>query len=189
MDMDKFEIENYLEAGSRTRSSMDIEIIYRVGNEIAARIKNGGKLILMGNGGSAADAQHIAAELLGRYFKERRSLPAIALTTNTSALTAIANDYSYDYVFERQVEAFAKAEDAVIGISTSGSSRNVVRGLSKAKELGALTIGFTGSRKGEIDRIADYTIKVPSETTPIIQEVHIAIGHIISQIVEDVIAA
>jgi phosphoheptose isomerase (EC 5.3.1.-) len=188
MNMDKFEIENYLEAGSRTRSSMDIEMIYRVGNEIAERIRKGGKLILMGNGGSAADAQHIAAELLGRYFKERRSLPAIALTTNTSALTAIANDYSYDYVFERQVEAFAKPEDAVIGISTSGSSKNVVRGLSKAKEIGSLTIGFTGARKGEIDKIAHYTVKVPSETTPIIQEVHIAIGHLISQIVEDAIS-
>ncbi|WP_393972042.1 D-sedoheptulose 7-phosphate isomerase [Oxyplasma meridianum] len=186
--MDKFEIENYLEAGSRTRSSMNTEMIYKVGNEIAQKIMKGGMLILMGNGGSAADAQHIAAELLGRYFKERRSLPAIALTTNTSALTAISNDYSYEFVFERQIEAFASKRDAVIGISTSGSSKNVVRGLAKAKELGSLTIGFTGAKVGEIDRIAHYTIKVPSESTPIIQEVHIAVGHIISQIIEDSIS-
>ncbi|MGC8568944.1 MAG: D-sedoheptulose-7-phosphate isomerase [Nitrososphaeria archaeon] len=164
--------------------SGEVEKIARVAELIAEALRNGNKVILFGNGGSAADAQHIACEFVGRFMKERRSLPAIALTTNTSCLTAIANDYSYDIVFERQVEAFVKKGDVVIGISTSGRSRSVIRAIKRARELGAITVGLTGRSGGDLVSAADICIRVPSDETPRIQEAHIAIGHIISEIVE-----
>lgn len=142
-------------------------------------IKNGNKVLLFGNGGSAADAQHIAAEFTGRFVTERRSLPAIALTTDTSAITAIANDYGYDRVFERQVQGLAVQGDLLIGISTSGNSSNVVKALQTGKTLGCTTIGLSGRDGGMMNDCCDINIVVPSANTARIQEIHILIGHII----------
>lgn len=147
-------------------------------------LRSGGKVILCGNGGSAADAQHIAAEFIGRFQKERKSYPAIALSTNTSILTALANDYGYDIVFSRQIEALAEKRDVVIGISTSGNASNVIKALAKAKELGARTIALTGGSGGKLSKGADISIVVPSAVTARIQEAHIVIGHIICEIAE-----
>jgi D-sedoheptulose 7-phosphate isomerase len=147
-------------------------------------LKDGGKILLFGNGGSAADAQHIAAELVGRYKVERKSLPAIALTTDTSALTAIGNDYGYTHVFDRQVAALANKGDVVIGISTSGNSINVINALKLALKLNCKTIGFTGQDGGEMKDICDITLDVPSEDTPRIQEMHILIGHTICHLID-----
>ena len=147
-------------------------------------LKNGGKILIFGNGGSAADAQHIAAELVGRYKAVRKGLPAIALTTDTSALTAIGNDYGYDYVFNRQVEALANKGDVVIGISTSGSSANVISALKLASELNCKTIGFSGQDGGIMKDICDINLVAPSEDTPRIQEIHIIIGHTICHLID-----
>ncbi len=151
---------------------------------IRSSLDNGGKLLLMGNGGSAGDAQHIAAEFIGRYKKERPALPAIALTVDTSALTAIGNDYGYDFVFERQVDGLAQKGDIVLGFSTSGNSENVVRALKKAKEKGAKTIALLGKSGGKAKDEAEIAIVVPSNDTARIQEAHITIGHIICEILE-----
>ena len=182
------EIDAYLKEGSRARLNIDRKQVYELGHKIYDSMKEGGKLLIMGNGGSAADAQHIAAEFVGRFFKERRALPAIALNTNTSSLTAIANDYSYEDIFSRQVEALAKPGDVVIGISTSGNSKNVVEGIKKADSLGCLTVGLTGRSGGKLKDVAKMVIRVDSDSTPIIQEMHIAIGHMISNIVEDLVS-
>ena len=147
-------------------------------------LKNGGKILLFGNGGSAADAQHIAAELVGRYKVERKSLPAIALTTDTSALTAIGNDYGYIHVFDRQVEALANKGDVAIGISTSGNSINVISALKLANDLGCRTIGLSGKGGGEFNSLCDVNIIAPSEDTPRIQEIHIVIGHTICHLID-----
>ena len=147
-------------------------------------LANGGKLLLMGNGGSAADSQHIAAELIGRFKKERKAMPAIALTVDSSSLTALGNDYGFDTVFSRQVEALANPIDAIIGISTSGNSRNVIRALNLAREIGATTIGLMGNDGGKMKDCVDISIIVPSNDTARIQEVHITIGHIICEIIE-----
>ena len=147
-------------------------------------LAQGGKVLLMGNGGSAGDAQHIAAELVGRYKKERRALPAIALSVDSSALTAIGNDYGYNQVFERQMEALCRAEDVVIGISTSGNSENVNLALEKARSIQAGTIGLLGKGGGRARECADIAIVVPSHDTARIQESHITIGHIICELVE-----
>jgi D-sedoheptulose 7-phosphate isomerase len=147
---------------------------------LAERLERGGKLLLFGNGGSAADAQHIAAEFVGRYQLERAALPAIALTANSSTLTAVANDYGYKEVFARQIGAFGAEEDAAVGISTSGNSPNVLRGIATARERGMLTIGLTGRTGGELKGLADLCLCVPSDVTPRIQECHILAGHIVS---------
>lgn len=147
-------------------------------------IKSGGKVIFFGNGGSAADAQHLAGELVGRFKLERRAFPALALNTNTSIITAVSNDYGYDAVFARQIEAFGKPGDVVVGISTSGNSRNVIEGIRKAKELDARVIGLIGGDGGKMKDMLDVSINVPSSDTPRIQEGHIAIGHVICDIVE-----
>jgi D-sedoheptulose 7-phosphate isomerase len=152
---------------------------------IKSCLENGGKLILMGNGGSAADCQHIAAELVGRFKKERRAIAAIALTVDTSSLTALGNDYGFDTIFERQVEALAKKNDVVVGISTSGNSENVMRALKKSNAIGAETIGLLGNNGGKIKDIANISIIVPSNETARIQEVHITIGHIICELIEE----
>jgi D-sedoheptulose 7-phosphate isomerase len=154
---------------------------------ITDTLAHGNKVLLCGNGGSAADAQHIAAELTGRYKTERRGLPGIALTTDTSALTAIGNDFGYDKVFERQVEALANKGDLLIGISTSGNSANVLNALQKAKSMGCRTIGLSGRGGGEMNTLCDINIVVPSDDTPRIQEMHILIGHIMCQSVDDVL--
>ncbi len=160
------------------------ETIAQVGAALVAAMQSGKTLYLFGNGGSAGDAQHIAAELVGRFTKERRALPAVALTTNTSALTALGNDYEYNIVFSRQLEAFVKSGDIVIGISTSGNSPNVLHGLQTAKSLGAIAIGMTGESGGKTKAAADHCICVPSRDTARIQESHILIGHILCEIVE-----
>ena len=147
-------------------------------------LKNTGKILLFGNGGSAADAQHIAAELVGRYKITRTGLAAIALTTDTSALTSIGNDFGYDHIFDRQVEAIAKKSDVVIGISTSGESKNVINGLKMASKLGCGTIGLIGQDGGIMSQICDINLIVPCEDTARIQEMHILIGHIICQLIE-----
>ena len=157
--------------------------------EIAANLcidtlKNGGKILIFGNGGSAADAQHIAAELVGRYKVERKGLPAIALTTDTSALTSIGNDYGYARVFDRQVEALANKGDVAIGISTGGSSGNVISALKLAKGMGCKTIGFSGRDGGEMNDVCNVNLVVPAEDTPRIQEMHIVIGHTICHLID-----
>jgi len=148
-------------------------------------LKQGNKILLFGNGGSAADAQHIAAELTGRYKTERRGLPGIALTTDTSALTAIGNDYGYDRVFDRQVESLANKGDLLLGISTSGNSKNVINALRLGQDLGCKTIGFSGKDGGMMNAICDINLVVPSDNTPRIQEMHILFGHTICQIIDD----
>ncbi len=148
-------------------------------------LKNGKKIILFGNGGSAGDAQHIAAELTGRYKIERKGLPGIALTTDTSALTAIGNDYGYDRVFERQLEALGSSGDVAIGISTSGNSANVIKAFEKAKELGIETIGMSGRDGGAMNSACSLNLVVPSHDTPRIQEMHITIGHIVCQLIDN----
>ena len=148
-------------------------------------LKNGNKILLCGNGGSASDAQHIAAELTGRYKSERKGLPGIALNTDTSALTAIANDYGYDRVFDRQVEALANEGDLLIGISTSGNSENVISALKTAREMGCNCLGLSGRDGGAMNEVCDLNIIVPSEDTPRIQEMHILIGHTLCQAVDD----
>ncbi len=147
-------------------------------------LKNGNKILFFGNGGSAADAQHLAAELIGRFLKERKALPAIALTTDTSILTCLSNDYSFDMIFARQLEGLAKPGDIAVGISTSGNSKNVLMGFEKAKEIGCPTIGFLGCGGGKIAKAADLAITVPSNETPRVQESHITIGHIICNLIE-----
>ena len=144
---------------------------------ITACLQRGGKVLLMGNGGSAADAQHIAAELVVRYVKNRQALPAIALTTDSSILTATGNDFGFEQLFARQVEALARPGDLVVGISTSGESKNVVRALQQATEQQIETIGLTGATEGAVSAIADQSIRVPSTVTARIQEAHILIGH------------
>ncbi len=146
--------------------------------------RKGGRLILFGNGGSAADAQHIACELVGRFLKERRPLEAVALASNPSILTCLGNDYGYDRVFERQVEAAARPGDVAVGISTSGDSPNIVRAIKRAKKIGCTTIGMTGQGGGKLKAAADILLNVPSRETPRIQESHILIGHIICELVE-----
>lgn len=146
--------------------------------------RNGKKTILAGNGGSAADAQHIAAEMVGRYGFDRPSLPSLALTTDTSALTAIGNDYGYDKVFSRQLEGMGQEEDLFIGISTSGNSENIINAFRIAKEKNITTVALVGRDGGEMAKLADIALVVPSESTPRIQESHILIGHIICDIIE-----
>jgi len=154
---------------------------------LAERVERGGKLLLFGNGGSAADAQHIAAEFVGRYRCERAAIPAMALTVNTSTLTAVANDYGYNEIFARQIAAFGMKNDAVIGISTSGDSPSVLGGIAAARERGIFTIGFTGGTGGRLRGAVDLCLAVPSTATPRIQECHILAGHIVSGYCERVL--
>ncbi|MEQ1602171.1 MAG: D-sedoheptulose 7-phosphate isomerase [Methylophilaceae bacterium] len=147
-------------------------------------LKNGGKILLMGNGGSAADSQHIAAEIVGRYKRERRGLPAIALTTDTSIITSVGNDFGFDFIFSRQVEALCNAEDVVIGITTSGNSANVVKAIASAKEIGAITVALVGGTGGKLAELCDFSLIMPSSDTPRIQEAHIFIGHSLCDLLE-----
>jgi len=152
---------------------------------IVSSIRSGGKLMVCGNGGSAADAQHMVAEFVNRFLKERKPLPAISLTTDTSNLTSIANDYSFDYVFSKQVEAIGKSGDVLMGISTSGNSKNVLNAIEAARRLGIKTVGLLGRDGGVIKRVCDIALIVPSDSTPRIQEVHGFIIHAVCQMVED----
>jgi D-sedoheptulose 7-phosphate isomerase len=157
----------------------------KVAMETGRVMAAGGKLLLFGNGGSAADAQHIAAELVGRFGRERKGLPAVALTVNTSALTAIANDHGFERVFARQVEALALSGDLAIGISTSGNSPSVLNAVDAAKSAGILTVGLTGRTGGDLRNRVDYCLQVPSESTPRVQEAHIFIGHVLCEWIEE----
>jgi len=180
------EIISILDESIKVKESLKglVPIIMKISDYIINAYKNKRKVVLFGNGGSAADAQHIAAEFVGKFYKDRDSLPSLAFHTNTSVLTATANDYGYDLVFERQVSSFVEEGDIAIGISTSGNSSNVIKGLKKAKEKGAITIGFTGQKKNRIEEITDICLKIPSSDTPRIQEGHITVGHIICYLVE-----
>ena len=163
-----------------------ISSIARVSEVSLAAIKSGNKLLLFGNGGSAADAQHIAAEFVGRFAFDRPALPALALSVNTSCLTAIGNDYGFDQVFSRQLEALARPGDVAIGFSTSGNSPNVLHAISTAKKMGLQTVALTGTPGGKLKQAADldHCVCVPSSETPRIQECHILIGHIVAELVE-----
>ncbi|MFW9972505.1 MAG: SIS domain-containing protein [Candidatus Odinarchaeota archaeon] len=180
------EIISILDENSRTIQAIKSlsPIIAQISKEIIKAYKNKKKVVLFGNGGSAADAQHIAAEFVGKFYKDRESLPALAFHTNTSSVTATANDYGYEFIFERQVSSFVQNGDIAIGISTSGNSPNVIKGLIKAKERGAITIGFTGQKENQIEKIVSFCLKIPSKDTPRIQEGHITVGHIICYLVE-----
>jgi len=155
-----------------------------ISQAIIKAYKSDKKVILFGNGGSAADAQHLVGELVNKFYFDRKSLPAIALTVNTSILTAIGNDYSFDQIFSKQLEGIGEKEDIAIGISTSGNSKNVIEGLKFAKKNKLFTVGFTGKDGGKINNIVDMCINIPSDDTPRIQEAHIMIGHIICEIIE-----
>lgn len=161
-----------------------IKNINKIARIIIDAYKKDKKVILFGNGGSAADAQHIAAELVNRLYFNRKSLPAEALTVNTSVLTAIGNDYSFDKIFSKQIEGIGKKGDIAIGISPSGNSKNVIEAINLAKERKLFTIGFTGKNGGKIKEIVDICLQVPSGDTPRIQEIHIMLGHIICEIIE-----
>jgi len=158
--------------------------ILTVTEVITKAFQNGNAVYFAGNGGSAADAQHLAAEFSGRFYKDRKALPSDALHCNTSYLTAVANDYSYDVIYARLLEGLAKPGDVLVGISTSGNSGNIVKAFEMAKTIGVTTIGFTGQKGGLMKDLGDYLINVPSNTTPRIQESHILVGHIICELVE-----
>ena len=150
-------------------------------------LKKNGKVILFGNGGSASDSQHIAAEFVGRFKKDRNALAAIALTTNTSILTALANDYGYEVIFAKQIEALGQKNDVAIGISTSGKAKNVVLGIKQAKKMGLKTIALTGADGGDLTKLTDISLAVPSSVTARVQEAHITVGHIICELVEQAV--
>ena len=180
-------IKNELEGHLATiKATFALEADIKKACETAiATLKAGGKILLCGNGGSAADAQHIAAELTGRYKTERGALAGIALTTDTSALTAIGNDYGYEFVFSRQLEALGREGDLLIAISTSGNSGNVIKALELAQKIGIKTIGLSGRTGGAMNELCELNLVVPSNDTPRIQEMHIMIGHIICQAIDD----
>lgn len=185
-------IENYIQASIDTKQKIlnDKNILATIQNSADAIIKaykNGKKVLTAGNGGSAGDAQHIAGELVSKFFFDRPGLSAFSLATDTSILTAIGNDYGYEKSFSRQIHANANEGDVFIAISTSGNSKNIVNAILEAKKKNVITIGLVGQKACEMDTLCDYIIKVPSESTPTIQESHIMIGHIICAIVEEAI--
>ncbi len=163
-------------------------LIAAVADRVTAAIRAGGKVMLCGNGGSAADSQHIAAELLGRFVLDRRPLPAIALTVDTSALTAIGNDFGFDEVFSRQVLGLGRPGDVLVALSTSGNSRNVVAAIEAARGLGIYVVGLTGESGGRMATLCDTCIRVPSAVTARIQEMHIAVGHLVCEMAEEALA-
>jgi D-sedoheptulose 7-phosphate isomerase len=161
------------------------DLIVQAGELATQTLKNGGHIFFCGNGGSAADAQHLAAELVGRFIKERKALAATALHANTSTVTAVGNDYSYDVIFSRQLEGLGKTGDLLIGLSTSGNSKNVIKAAETAKAMGIKVIGLTGAKGGKLAEVSDIALKVPSDKTPRIQEMHITVGHLICAIIDE----
>jgi D-sedoheptulose 7-phosphate isomerase len=181
----KVSIEDSIAVKQRLLKSEELlSQIDEVCTRITTAMKSGGKVFFAGNGGSAADAQHLAAEFVSRFAFDRPGLPALALTTDTSAMTAIGNDYGFQYLFSRQIESLCTANDTVVLISTSGNSPNILEAAKAAKKAGAFCIALTGESGGQVRQIADISIKMPSNSTARIQEAHIAVGHIICQIVE-----
>ena len=183
----EIEFKEYLDECSHNIDNMKNHLyldIEKSINYIKNSINSGGKIIFFGNGGSASDSQHLCAEFVGRYKKDRSPLPAISLNTDTSILTAVANDMGYEKVFERQVEALAKKEDVIFAISTSGSSKNVVNAVVAGKKKGLKIIALTGKKDSELSNLSDVSIKVPSDKVNHIQEMHIIIGHFICEIIE-----
>ena len=182
-------IEDYIKKSISTKEKLlhnnkILETINDVSNVIVSSYSRGGKVITAGNGGSAGDAQHIAGELVSKFYFDRPGLAAVSLTTDTSIITAIGNDYGYEKIFARQIQANGNKGDVFIGISTSGNSKNILLALEEAKKKGIITVGLTGSKECLMDNLSDYIIKVPSDETPNIQEAHIMIGHIICALVE-----
>jgi D-sedoheptulose 7-phosphate isomerase len=166
-----------------------VPLIENMALKVSNCLMQGGKLLFMGNGGSASDSQHLAAEFVGRYEKERRPLAAVALTTDTSILTAVGNDYGFEKIFERQIEALGKKGDVLFAISTSGNSKNVLIGVHKAKQMNIYTIGFSGGSGGELKSLVDLSLVIPSKKTSRIQESHIFIGHMLCECVDEVLSA
>jgi len=184
----KRKIESYIKDSIAAKEDLlksQVVNIESAAKTIIESLKAGKKLLVFGNGGSASDSQHIAAELVGRFKMERKALPAVALTTNTSILTAIANDYGYDVVFSRQIEALGVQGDVALGLSTSGNSKNVIEALKKARSIGMKTIALSGGDGGSMKKEADISIVVATKDTPRVQESHILIAHIICALVED----
>ena len=182
-------IKNYITDSANTKQAILnngdlINLVQKVAEIIISAYKNGHRVLTIGNGGSAADAQHIAAELVSKFMIDRPAMNALALTTNSSVLTAIGNDYNNDYIFSRQVQAYGQKGDILVAISTSGNSINIVNALIEAKKIGLTTVGLSGHNIAKMDEFCDFIIKVPSSSTPIIQESHIMIGHIICALVE-----
>lgn len=183
-------IKTIIEASIKTKQDILnneelLATIEKIVDLLSHAFKNGNKVYFCGNGGSAADAQHLAAEFSGRFYKDRKALPAEALHCNTSYLTSVANDYGFDVVYSRMIEGVAEKGDVLIGLSTSGNSANIIKAFEVAKKKGVYTIGFTGITGGQLRSLSDHLINIPSSDTPRIQESHITIGHIISQLVEE----
>ncbi|HEY9178306.1 MAG TPA: D-sedoheptulose 7-phosphate isomerase [Flavipsychrobacter sp.] len=183
-------IQNIIQSSISVKAQLlnDLTLLKKI-EEVTALIvdafKNGNKVLFCGNGGSAADAQHLAAEFSGRFYKDRKPLPSEALHCNTSYLTAVANDYGYDQVYSRVVSGSGRPGDVLVGLSTSGNSVNITKALQTAREIGMITVGFTGEGGGKMKEYSDYLLDIPSKDTPRIQEAHIMIGHIICQLVEE----
>jgi len=188
-DIFRLAYENHKQALDSGFTSEQIHVLEEISRKCLQALKNGHKLLLCGNGGSASDSQHIAAEFVGRFHRDRKALAAIALTTDTSILTAVANDYSYDEIFSRQIEALANSGDVLFAISTSGNSHNVLKAIDAAKKKNVFTVGMTGKDGGKIKDVADLNYTVPSNFTPHIQEIHIMAMHAISEAVEQVLFA
>lgn len=186
---DSFEsiIQNHRDAVEKSFSADQVGVLESIAEAILKAFRSGGKLLLCGNGGSAADCQHIAAEFIARFKLERKSLPAIALTTDTSILTAVANDYSYERVFSRQVEGLGARGDVLLALSTSGNSKNVIEAVRTAKAQGLVTVAFTGGSGGELARLCDLVFLARTPLTPHIQEVHITSLHAVSEVVEKIL--
>ena len=167
------------------KSKVLVGDLINVTNILLECLENDHKIIVMGNGGSAADAQHLVAELIGRYRIERKSLPAVSLTTDTSIITAIGNDYNFDYIFARQCESLVNQKDVIIAISTSGNSKNIIQGIKTSKQKGGIVIGLTGNEGGKMKEFLDAMISVPSQSTPRIQECHRLIMHILCEFIDE----
>ena len=183
-------IKNIIQASISTKERLLendslLETVNELVNVITQNLRNGNRIYFCGNGGSAADAQHLAAEFSGRFYTDRDALPAEALHCNTSYLTAVANDYSYDVVYARLIKGIGNKNDVLVGLSTSGNSANIIKAFEVAKEKGIITVGFTGEGGGKMKALSDYLINIPSSDTPRIQESHIMVGHIICQLVEE----
>ena len=179
--------ESHQKAVEKSASDAQFEVLEKISRAILKALKSGNKILFCGNGGSAADSQHVAAELIGRFKRNRKSLPAIALTTDTSILTAVANDYDFSHIFSRQVEGLGIKGDILIGISTSGNSKNILEAVNQAKTQEIFTVGFTGDNGGALKDICDLCFRAQSSKTPHIQEVHITAFHAICEVVEDVL--